>query len=123
MNITARIKKSLDIFFAGKRRSVAPFVLINIFLVLLQVLYIFSRYKYINSEIPFWFAKNWGDFQLAPKFYIYYLPATAFVLTVVAGLTIGFATVSALYFCKIPGVVPSLSRSFCCRLCGVALFY
>ncbi|HAI62883.1 MAG: Undecaprenyl-phosphate alpha-N-acetylglucosaminyltransferase [candidate division WWE3 bacterium GW2011_GWF2_41_45] len=87
MNITARIKKSLDIFFAGKRRSVAPFVLINIFLVLLQVLYIFSRYKYINSEIPFWFAKNWGDFQLAPKFYIYYLPATAFVLTVVAGLT------------------------------------
>ncbi|KKS31320.1 hypothetical protein A2380_02935 [candidate division WWE3 bacterium RIFOXYB1_FULL_43_24] len=86
MNITARIKKSLDTFFAGKRRSVAPFVLLNIFLVFLQFLYIFLRFKYINAEIPFWFAKNWGDPQLVPKFYIYYLPATALVLTVVAGL-------------------------------------
>ncbi len=85
MNIIARIKRLLDIFFAGKRRSVAPFVLLNIFLVLLEVLYILSRYKYINSEIPFWFAKSWGDFQLAPKYYIYYLPATAFVLTALAG--------------------------------------
>ena len=85
MNIIARIKRLSDIFFAGKRRSVAPFVLLNIFLILLEVLYIFSRYKYINSEIPFWFAKSWGDFQLSPKYYIYYLPATAFVLTMLAG--------------------------------------
>lgn len=85
MNITARIKKLLDTFFAGRRRSVAPFVLLNIFLILVEVLYIFSRYKYINSEIPFWFAKSWGDFQLSPKGHLYYLPATAFFLTVVAG--------------------------------------
>lgn len=86
MNIAARIKRSLDAFFVGRRRSVVPFVLINIFILLVQILYIIARYKYINSEIPFWFAKNWGDFQLTPKHYIYYLPVTTLALTVIAGL-------------------------------------
>lgn len=50
----------------------------SLLLVGLQVLYIYIRYKYLNPVIPLWFTKYWGDYWLAPKNYIYLIPAISF---------------------------------------------
>ncbi len=101
MKFTTRIKRTFEGFFSGRRKSVAPFVVLNFFLALLQILYILSRYKYINDEIPFWFGKTWGDYQLSSKNFIFYLPLTAVVFTVVAGLLRYFNRLYLKYFDEI----------------------
>ena len=43
-------------------------------IILFQLLYILLRYKYINTEIPLWYTKYWGDYWLANKSMIYIIP-------------------------------------------------
>ncbi|RJR26924.1 undecaprenyl/decaprenyl-phosphate alpha-N-acetylglucosaminyl 1-phosphate transferase [candidate division WWE3 bacterium] len=74
MNLFKKILKSID--FSGPHRKY-PFIFINGALILFQVLYIWLRYKYINTTIPFWYVLPWGDFQLASKDAIYLLPLTS----------------------------------------------
>ena len=64
------------------KNLVAPYIIVNFILLAAQALYIFTRYKYINSVIPLWLTKPWGDMQLADKTAIYYLPAIALALTI-----------------------------------------
>ena len=52
----------------------------NLALLLFQSAYIFLRYKYINTVVPLWFTKNWGDDQLAPKSYLYLIPLSCLVI-------------------------------------------
>lgn len=86
MKIATRAKKYWAVFMAGRRGGIAPFFFFNAALVVLQVLYILSRFKYVNSEVPFWFGKHWGDYQLAPKQYLYYIPMLSGGLTFAAAL-------------------------------------
>ncbi|GIW69369.1 MAG: hypothetical protein KatS3mg101_0116 [Patescibacteria group bacterium] len=71
---------------AGRRGGIAPFFFLNFLLAVLQALYILSRFKYINQEVPFWFGKHWGEYQLAPKQYLYYIPMLSGGLTFIASL-------------------------------------
>ena len=64
------------------KNLVAPYIIVNFILLAGQALYIFTRYKYINSVIPLWLTKPWGELQLADKSAIYYLPAIALALTI-----------------------------------------
>jgi len=52
----------------------APLLGLNIFLIFFQMFYLALRFKYLNSEIPFWYTKPWGDLQLASKNNIILIP-------------------------------------------------
>jgi UDP-GlcNAc:undecaprenyl-phosphate GlcNAc-1-phosphate transferase len=58
--------------------------LVNSVLVAAQFLYVRFRYEYVNAEIPLWYTKPWGDPQLAPKEFLFLIPASAFVLLILA---------------------------------------
>lgn len=60
-----------------------PALVVNGLLVVFQTIYLALRYKYLNNEIPFWYTKPWGDFQLANKANIYIIPAMALLATIV----------------------------------------
>jgi UDP-GlcNAc:undecaprenyl-phosphate GlcNAc-1-phosphate transferase len=62
---------------------------VNIVLVFLQYLYIGLRFQYLNSQIPFWLTRPWGDYQLGPKSYIYAVPLLALAILFFA-IILGF---------------------------------
>lgn len=49
-------------------------VVLNIFLIVGQFLYLTLRYKYLNDAAPFWYSLPWGDPQLDYKRNLYLLP-------------------------------------------------
>lgn len=60
--------------------DVVIFLGINLGIVILQFIYLALRFQYLNSYLPFWYTKPWGELQLAPKFVIYILPSLNFIL-------------------------------------------
>ena len=50
------------------------YFILNTLISIILFLYIYFRFNFINDEIPFWYTKLWGDYQLAPKFNIYLIP-------------------------------------------------
>lgn len=70
-----------------KNRNLFRF-LISVFIPILVFIYLLIRYQYINSEIPFWYTKLWGDYQLAPKSALFFIPSIALAISLV-----GFALV------------------------------
>lgn len=71
-----------------KQRS-KPILTLNIFLIVFQFVYIYLRYKYINVQVPFWFSKTWGDYEFAPKSYLYLIPAAS-ALVLITGTVLEF---------------------------------
>jgi len=68
----------------GRRKTQVyiPLLIVNLGLILFQVAYIVLRIGYVNPEIPFWYSKMWGDYQLVPKNYLYILPVTSLILLI-----------------------------------------
>jgi hypothetical protein len=54
------------------------FLMINVFIALAQALYLALRFSYINAVVPFWYVKEWGESQLAPKFMLFLIPVICF---------------------------------------------
>ena len=74
MKIGKKLLKQAEIISEKLRdRNLSNF-LINILISGALFIYLLLRYEYINEEIPFWYTKLWGDFQLAPKFNLYLIP-------------------------------------------------
>jgi UDP-GlcNAc:undecaprenyl-phosphate GlcNAc-1-phosphate transferase len=82
-----KLKNRLTKLYAGFLHSIknklVSFTLLNSLLILAEVLYIRLRFVYINEQIPFWFSKLWGSYQLAPKRYIYMFPIVSLCLTII----------------------------------------
>lgn len=78
MKIRLTPKIFLEQLLTRLRNRTFSLTLIGFFIIFLQVIYIYLRYKYINSEIPLWFTLSWGDYWLAPKAMIYIIPALSF---------------------------------------------
>ncbi len=74
MRQNKKIKKIVDYISVKLKDKTISRFLLAVFLSICSFLYILFRYKYINSEIPFWYTKTWGDYQLAPKFSIFLIP-------------------------------------------------
>ncbi len=76
----------------GKRKSevYTPLIIVNLLMIVFQTVYIFLRISYVNPQIPFWYSKFWGDYQLVPKNYLYILPVTSFILLGISYLLILF---------------------------------
>ncbi len=45
-------------------------------------IYTSLRYSFLNPEIPLWYVKPWGTYQLAPKAHIYLIPLVAAAIIV-----------------------------------------
>ncbi len=76
------IFNNVSTFILSRRESsLFSFILINVGLSLIQLVYILSRFNYINNAIPFWFGKHWGDYQMGPKADLFLLPLTSLLLT------------------------------------------
>lgn len=54
----------------------------NLILIIVEFLYLSARYKYLNGVIPLWMTMPWGTSQLAPKSYIFLLPALSLVILI-----------------------------------------
>lgn len=83
MKINKRIAKTTEyVLLKLKDKNLSHFLL-NTSASVILFFYILLRYKFINSEIPFWYTKNWGDYQLAPKFTIYLIPLVSLSINLV----------------------------------------
>lgn len=64
-------------------RLLPPLLGLNILIIIFQFGYLVLRFKYINHDIPFWYTKPWGDYQLAAKGYIFLIPTMSALITTV----------------------------------------
>lgn len=58
-------------------------LVINLALIFFQVIYLSLRYAFINTQVPFWFTKNWGDYQLVAKSMLFYFPLMSLCIVLV----------------------------------------
>jgi len=65
------------------RSRLVSYVVVNTLLIVGHLVYVYLRFQYLNTEIPFWYARVWGETQLAPREYIYMLPLLAALLFLV----------------------------------------
>jgi UDP-GlcNAc:undecaprenyl-phosphate GlcNAc-1-phosphate transferase len=92
---TARLAKHT---FVNKATS---YFILNFALILFQVVYTWLRYQYINAQIPFWFTKSWGDYELAPKNYLLLIPAISFCLLLAGTLLLTINRFFIRYFTEV----------------------
>lgn len=88
MKLNKQIKKIVDYISVKLKNKTLSRFLLCVFLSVFSFLYILLRYKYINSEIPFWYTKFWGEYQLASKFSIFLIPLMMLAISLVGLLFI-----------------------------------
>ena len=86
MKLNKQIKKFGDYIGLKLKNKTLSRFLICVFISAFTLLYILFRYQYINSDIPFWYTKLWGDSQLAPKINIFLIPLMMFVISLIGVL-------------------------------------
>lgn len=94
MKFTKRVEKTTQYLLVKLRdRNLSSF-LINTAISVSLFLYISLRYEYINSQVPFWFTRTWGDLQLTSKFTLYIIPLASMAIGLVA---LGFVLLNKYY--------------------------
>jgi len=83
MKVNKQLSKVTGYILDKLRNKTLSRFLLGASVSLFSFLYILLRYKYINAEIPFWYTKLWGDYQLAPKSSIYLIPIVALAISFV----------------------------------------
>jgi UDP-GlcNAc:undecaprenyl-phosphate GlcNAc-1-phosphate transferase len=81
MKIGKKILKQADIISEKLRDKNLSNFLLNVLISVALFAYILLRFRYINEEIPFWYTKIWGDYQLAPKMFLYLIPLISTALS------------------------------------------
>ncbi|MFC1624821.1 glycosyltransferase family 4 protein [Patescibacteria group bacterium] len=115
MKFDKRVQKAVEYVLEKlKNKTLAKFLLSTL-IAFFQVFYILLRYKYINSEIPFWFTRIWGDFQLAPKMTLFLVPLISLGVTLLGLL---FVLINNLYIKFVDEVV-----WFVVGFCNLVLSY
>lgn len=104
------LKKTIADIHARFSEKIYSILFVNILLVFLQYIYIRIRFSFINSEIPFWYSKIWGDSQLVDRNLLYLIPLISLAITLLGAVffipvkhfyikhaltLIGIATISA----------------------------
>jgi len=112
-----KFKKRLTKFFAEilvalkrhAKNKLSGFILLNVLIFAFQVLYLLVRQKYLNQEIPLWYTRSWGDYQLATKEYIFVIP---FVNLFISTLGLIFIALINKYFVRYVADVISIIITF-----------
>ncbi|MFC1755764.1 glycosyltransferase family 4 protein [Patescibacteria group bacterium] len=63
--------------------KIVSIVITNALLIGFQALYLRLRLEYVNSQIPFWYTKMWGDYQLADKVWLNLFPIVSLAILLV----------------------------------------
>ena len=80
-----KFKKTINDLRKRFSDKIFTILFVNLALVVFQFIYLRLRYAFVNSQIPLWYTKMWGDYQLAGKDWLYLFPAMS-LLILVAGL-------------------------------------
>jgi len=83
MKLSKKIPKVTEYILGKLKNKTLGRFMLSVLISLLQFFYILIRFRYVNSEVPFWFTKLWGDGQLAPKLNLYLIPLISLTITVV----------------------------------------
>lgn len=62
------------------KESFIQFLTLNIIILITQLVYIYIRYPFINSEIPFYYSQPWGEPQLTTKGHLLIIPLITSIL-------------------------------------------
>ena len=89
------------------------FVILNSLVILFQFLYIAFREKFLNLEIPLWYTRPWGDYQLASKEYIRVFPATSIFIVFCSVILVALLNK---YFVRYVTEVITTTVTFCTLL-------
>lgn len=54
----------------------------NFVILISQLLYTFLRYNYMNPQIPLWYTRPWGDYQLSNSLDIFIIPIVSLILII-----------------------------------------
>lgn len=115
MKFDKKAQKAVEYLLEKLKNKTLSRFLLTTLVAFFQVLYIVLRYKYINDEIPFWFTRIWGDFQLAPKMTLYLIPLISLGVTLLGLL---FVMTNTYYIKYIDEVI-----WFVVGFCNLALSY
>ena len=55
----------------------------NSAIIIFQLIYLKLRFIFVNSQVPFWYTRMWGDYQLVEKSWLYLFPIAAFLIMAV----------------------------------------
>lgn len=58
----------------------------NLILITISVFFIIIKWSVLPPQIPLFYSRPWGQEQLAPKFFIFILPAVSFLVFLVNNL-------------------------------------
>lgn len=76
----AKIKRTLDDLRKRFSERIIGILLANLFIIAFQFIYLRLRISFVNAQVPFWYSKLWGDYQLADKVWLYAIPAASFLI-------------------------------------------
>ena len=85
MKLNKRLEKITEQVLIKLKDKNLSNLFLNVSISVFMFLYIMSRFKYVNTDIPFWYTKIWGDSQMAPKFTLYIIPIVSLAISL-AGL-------------------------------------
>ncbi len=76
----AKIKKTLLDLKKRFSEKIIGIILVNLAIAAFQLIYLKIRFTFINSQVPFWYTKLWGDYQLADRYWLYSIPAASLAI-------------------------------------------
>jgi len=75
MNIIIRIYNEIrNTTLVQLKNQIVGFVFLNSCAFFVHLIYVYLRYPHLNLSIPFWYGREWGELQLAPRGNIFILP-------------------------------------------------
>mgnify|MGYP001410879056 CR=1 FL=1 len=75
-----KFKKTIEDLRKRFSETITSIVITNLILIVFQAIYLKLRLTYVNAQIPFWYTRLWGDYQLADKSWLYLFPAASLVI-------------------------------------------
>lgn len=80
LNFLSKIQKS----------KAFSFLFPNLALALGALIYLLIRFNDVNTLVPFWYVKPWGEMQLAPKSLLFLIPSISAVFTLLGFMLYGY---------------------------------
>ncbi len=78
-----KLKTTIDGLKKRFSDKIVSIVLANAVLIAFQVIYLKMRLEFVNSQVPFWYTKMWGDYQLADKVWLNLFPAVSLAILLI----------------------------------------
>ncbi len=80
---SVKLKKTLQDLKKRFSDRIVGILIANSALIFFQIIYLRLRFAFVNSQVPFWYTRIWGDYQLADKSWLYLIPVISFLIMLV----------------------------------------